>query len=87
MIVHGDLHVPPGLDQVARQADVLLARRRVAARMVVDDDQRRCSQGYRPGDDFPNVDRGLVDRALPERLIGEQHVLGVEEQHAHLLDP
>ena len=26
-------------------------------------------------------------RALPQRLVGDQHVLGVEEQDAHLLDP
>jgi hypothetical protein len=38
MVVHRHLHVPPGLNQVSRQANVLAGRRRIAARVVVDDD-------------------------------------------------
>jgi hypothetical protein len=30
VVVHRHLHVPPGLDQVARQADVLCRGRRIA---------------------------------------------------------
>ena len=36
----GDPQMPPGLGEVAGQADVLLAGRGIAARMVVDDDDR-----------------------------------------------
>ena len=35
MVVDGDLHVPPGLDDVAGQADVLLGRGGIAARMEI----------------------------------------------------
>ena len=39
------------------------------------------------GDHLADVDRGFVDRALPQRLVREQHVLGVEEEDADLLGP
>ena len=68
------------------QADVLLARARVAAGMVVDDDDRGRAKRDGAGDDFADMDRGLVDRSGPQRLIGEEEVLGVEEQDADLLD-
>ena len=45
----------------------------------MDDDQRRRPQRDRAGDDLAGVDRGLVDRAVPHRLVGDQHVLRVEE--------
>ena len=64
-----------------------LAGRRVAAGVVVDDDERGCAERYGPGDDFADVDAGFVDRAVPHRLVGDQRVLGVEEQHPHLLGP
>ena len=62
-------------------------RRRVAARVVVDDDQRGRAERDGAGDDFADMDRRFVDRALPQRLVGDQHVLGVEEQDAHFLGP
>ena len=61
--------------------------RRVAARVVVDDDDRGRAERDRAGDHLADMDRRFVDRPLPQRLVGDQHVLGVEEQHPHLLDP
>ena len=40
MVMHRDLHVAAGVDQVASQADVLLAWGGVAAGVIVDDDDR-----------------------------------------------
>ena len=58
----------------------------IAARVVVDDDQRGRAERDRAADDFADMDRGFVDRALPHRFVGDQQILGVEEQHAHFLD-
>src|SRR3954471_14889375 len=33
-----------------------------------------------------DMHRRFVDRSFPHRLVGDQHVLGIEEQHAHPLD-
>ena len=41
MIVDGNTHVSPRFDQLLRHPYVLTARRRVARRMVVNDDDRR----------------------------------------------
>ena len=44
MIDHGNLVQFANLDQIFRQGDVVFARRRIAARMVVRDDDRRPRQ-------------------------------------------
>ena len=59
---------------------------RIAARMVVDDDDRGGVEIERAAHDLADVDRGFVDRALPHRLVGDQHVLRVEEEDADPLD-
>jgi hypothetical protein len=38
------------------------------------------------GYDFADVHRSLVDRPAPHRFVGDQHVLGIEEQHPDFLD-
>ena len=61
MVVHGDAHVPPGVDEVAGQADVLLAGRRIEAGLgdvvpvervlgAFGDVLRRASELAHPGD-------------------------------------
>ena len=60
--------------------------RGIAARMVVDDDDRGRAECDRAADHLADIDRRLVDRASPHRLVADQHVLGVEEQDAHPLD-
>src|SRR3954447_18244912 len=56
MVVHNHLHVATGLDEIAGQADVLLRGRRIAARVVVDDDQRGGSERDGAGDRLANMD-------------------------------
>ena len=41
MVVHGDAEPAPGLDDVAGDGDVLLGRARVAARMIVDEEEHK----------------------------------------------
>lgn len=47
--------------------------------MLVRQDQRRGVEGQGALDDHPRVHRGLVDRTLEQRLVGEHLVLAVEE--------
>ena len=86
MVVDGDLHVAAGFDQILGQADVLLAGGGVAAGVVVDDDDRGRAERDGARDHLADMDRGLVDASAPHRLVGDQHVAGVEEQDADLLD-
>jgi len=81
MVVHRHLHVPSGLDQVAGQADILLARAGIAARVIVDDDDGRRAERDGARDHFADMHRRLVDRALPQRFVGDQHVLGVDAEY------
>ena len=79
MVVDRYLEVPRRFDQLARELDVLLARARVAAGMVVDDDQGRGVIFECALHDLPNVDRRLVHRAFGNRLVADQHVLGIQQ--------
>jgi hypothetical protein len=57
MVMHLDLEMFRSLDQVAGQVDVLPARRRIAARMVVDDDDRGGVEIERAAQHFADMDR------------------------------
>jgi hypothetical protein len=61
MVVHRDLHVPTGLDEIAGEPDVLARRGWITAGVIVDDDYRRGGQGDRPGDDYADVHGRFVD--------------------------
>ena len=61
MVVDGDLQYPSGLDDLTRQLDVLAARLRIAAGMVVDKDDRGGVVIERALDHLANIDRRLVD--------------------------
>ena len=79
MVVGCDFRVTSGFHQVADQADVLLAWRRVARRMIVDEDDRGRAELRRARHHLADVDEGLVDAPGSHSLMGQQHVLGVEE--------
>src|SRR5688572_10642432 len=68
MVVDGHAHVTPSLDQILRQANVLLAGRGVAAGMIVDDDDGGSAERDGAGDHFADMDRGFVDAARPQGL-------------------
>ena len=65
--------------------DVGLGGRGVARGVVVHQDQRRGVQLQRPLDHLARVDRDVVHGAPRLLLVGDQHVLAVEEQDAELL--
>ena len=58
MIVQNYVQSPRRFGQIAREADVLLARGRIAARVVVDDDECGRAERQRASDDVANIDRG-----------------------------
>ena len=68
-----------------RHLDILLARRRVARRMVVHQNDRRRVQFQRPLRNLARVDRHMIDRAVGLRLIRDQRVLAIQKQHPKLL--
>ena len=53
--------------------------------MVVDQDDGRRGQFQRPPDHLARIDGRVVDGSRLLHLVGDQHVLPVEEQDAELL--
>jgi len=78
MVVHGDAEPLARLRDRPRDVDIRAAGGGVAARVVVDEDDRRGTEVDRAPDDFADVHCGLVDRPLAHHLVANQHVLGVE---------
>ncbi len=60
VVVDRDAQVPGGLDDVAGELDILAARLRIAARMVVDDDDRGGVIIQGAADNLANIDRRFV---------------------------
>ena len=85
VVVDDDPEQPPGFRDAARDVDVGPARLRVAARVVVHQDQ--CARAYveRFLDHFARMDRRLVDRAVTHVMVEDQSVARVEIEHTHPL--
>ena len=85
VVVNGDAQRLRRCDDRLGHVDIGARRCRVAGWMVVDQDQCRGGKFERPLDDFTRIDRRMVDRPGLLHLVGDQHVLLVEEQDAELL--
>ena len=68
-----------------RHLDVVARRLGVARGMIVHQDQRGGVERQRALDDLARIDRRVVDGAALLHLVGDQHVLAVEEEDAELL--
>jgi len=86
MIVDGDAESLARRDQMARDIDVRPAWRRIAARMVVDDDHSGGAQFEGPCDRVADVNRARVDRAGGRELILDQPIAAVEIENPDVLD-
>ena len=74
------------LPNLLGHAEIGIGRRRIAGRMVVDQDQGAGVQHQRPLDHLARIDRDMVDRAGREKLIGDDAVLAVEVEDMEALD-
>jgi hypothetical protein len=66
--------------------DIGLRWRRVAARMVMRDNQRRGVQAQSALNDLARIDRRVVHRAAPHHFIGDNAILFIEKYHVEFLD-
>jgi hypothetical protein len=82
IVVDGDLEPRGGFGDFARHFDIGTAGRRVAARMVVRQDDGRGAKFQCALDDLARIDGRVIDRAPALHLVGDQRVLAVEEQQA-----
>lgn len=73
-----------GLGHLAGHFDVGARRRRIARRVVVDQDQGTGAQVQGALDHLARIDRGVIDGAALLHLVGDQHILAVEEEQPHL---
>ncbi len=78
VVDHGDVVSPCLCGDTQGQVHVLPARRRIAARMVVDNDDRRGPQFRRAPDDRPDHHRHPRTRAFADLLVPYQAVPGIE---------
>src|ERR1051325_5725804 len=64
VIEHVDFQQLPGSNQIASHFDIRFTRRWIAARMIVDDDERRGIGRYRGAEDFARMNENRIERSL-----------------------
>ena len=84
MVVNGDPQRPRRLHDLAGHVDVRRRGRRIAAGVVMDEDDRAGVQLQGAADDLARLDRGMVDRAPVHHLVEDDGVLLVEEEDPEL---
>ena len=80
-----DIQRGGGADDFVGHGDIGIAGAWVTARVVVNEDHRRCPQLQRALDDLAGIDGRVVNRAHLLYLVGDQLVFAVEEQDPELL--
>ena len=85
VVVHGNAERLGNVNDRLRHLDVGVARRRVAGRVIVHQDQRRGGQFERALDHLARIDRRMIDGAGLLHFVGDEPVALVEEEHAELL--
>lgn len=86
VIVDGHSHMPPCLGDTLCDLDIGAARLGAARGVVVDEDHRSGTQIQCPADNLARVDRGFIDGTVPDMVVLDQPVSGVEVKHTHALD-
>src|SRR3546814_4945722 len=82
MIKYFHVERPANLIELAGDRDILIARARVAARMIVDENDRSGIEFERAPEDCPGIDRKLRKGSVLELLVSEEPPCPVEEQYA-----
>ena len=85
MVVDPEVEQARALDQLARQPDVLPARRRVPARVVVEKNDRRRRLEDGRLEDLARMHEARRERAHGDHPVAQETVLGVEQGHAEHL--
>src|SRR3546814_6444861 len=85
MIVDAYAQPSARFDDVAGSVDILLAGRRVAAGMIVDQNERGRTQVDGSANHLPHIDCRLIYGAIAHIFIPDQHVVAIEVQNAYAL--
>ena len=85
VVEQGDVEQPAGGERLRGQVQVVGRRRRVAARVVVDEDDARRVEPDRVAEQLADPDQRRADVALVDRRDAQDVVLRVEEDDAQLL--
>jgi hypothetical protein len=72
VIVHRDAEGPCHAHDLLRHRNICLRRRRIAARMIVHQNDGRRAQLERALDHLARIDRGVINGALLPQLVGYQ---------------
>ena len=78
MVVHADAQRSQGVDDLAGHIDVGGRGRRIAGRVVVQQNEGAGAQLQRTARHLARIDRGVVDGAGAQLLVGDQLVLLVQ---------
>ena len=82
VVMDGDAERLGGIDDRLGHLDIGARRGRVAARMVMDQDDGGGGKLQSATHDFPRIDGRVVDRALALHLVRDECIALVEEQDA-----
>lgn len=85
MFQHLDIERLPDRSQTLSRLDIAPTRRRIAARMVVDENDRGGVELDRPPKYRAGIDCEMAERSALQLFIRNEAVRGVKEQHAQRL--
>ncbi|MDP3673932.1 MAG: hypothetical protein Q8R44_02375 [Novosphingobium sp.] len=86
MIQDHDIERPADLVEPLGRSDILFARARIAARVIVDENDPRGIEFERALENCSRIDRELGERSMLELLVSEEPPRPVDEQYAQHLD-
>ena len=80
MVVNPEIEHARALDQLARQPDVLAARRRITARMIVQQDDRRGGFEDRRLEDLAGMDQARLQGPFGHDTVPQETVVRIEQR-------
>jgi len=86
VVVYGDVQQSAGRDELLGDRAIVRRRHRIAAGMIVDEDDRRRPLGDRLSKNLARVHEGRRQQPTRDRHIAFQPMLRVEHGHVKLLD-
>ena len=79
-----DIERVPDIREPARSFDILVARMRISARMIVDEQNRGGIEFERAAEDDPRIERQMGEAAALQAFIGNKMARPIEEQDAQM---
>ena len=86
MVEHFDFQQLPGPNEVASNFDIRFRWRGITARMIVDEDYRRCVRGDGVTEHLARMHQNRIQRAFGNLFDRQQLSPRIEQHHLKILD-